>query len=54
MTYIISQKQEEGKIMRRTRAHQVFKKRCPIFGDSCNLVRDRLDVKEVMGKDSII
>ena len=32
------------------RAHEVFKKGCPIFEDSCNLVRDWLDVKEVMGR----
>ena len=26
----------------------------PIFRDSCDLVRDRLDVKEIVAKDSIV
>ena len=54
----ISQEQEEGNILWKTigvkRAGQVFMDRHSIFRNSCNWERDRQDVKEVVGKDSII
>ena len=56
--YFISQKQEEGNLVWKmigvNRARQVFKNRRPIFRIPCNWERDRQDVKEVVGKDSII
>ena len=54
----ISQKQEEGNVSRKAigvnRARQVFMNRCAIFWDSCELEKDRMDMKEVVGKNSII
>ena len=56
--FSISQKQEEGNISWKTigvnRTRQVFKNRCPLFWDSCDLEKDRMDIKEVVGKDSNI
>ena len=52
--FSISQKQEEGNVSRKAigvnEARQVFKNRCPIFWDFCDLEKGIMDMKEVLGR----